>query len=343
MSSTASTALAELGATWRQAYSLDTAVLPWADHAAVLTDLARRRGLADDDTLARAGVRHGHSLSPRQLLALCASIAPLGKDLPFALGPATLPGHFGLASQALLQSRCASDALAVLCAYPARLCPLLTPRLSQDSAGLTLRWTDACGSPAWLRPFLVDWHMAAVIALTRLCAGRALPWVLHFNRTAPADLAHHAVHLGRALHFQSPQDAMRLSWGEATAPWGTASAAASTAAMDAHRALAQGADPNARRRPYLAALYDWLSPQTAQAPTLAQAAETLGVSTATLKRQLAAHGTHFQAELDRVRADQAWHLQQTGHPPSAIAASLGFADVASYRRSYRRWTGLAPG
>jgi hypothetical protein len=44
-----------------------------------------------------------------------------------------------------------------------------------------------------------------------------------------------------------------------------------------------------------------------------------------------------------VRADQAWHLQQTGHPPSAIAASLGFADVASYRRSDRRWTGLAPG
>ncbi|MFN7158985.1 MAG: hypothetical protein ACK4MR_09880, partial [Erythrobacter cryptus] len=59
--------------------------------------------------------------------------------------------------------------------------------------------------------------MAAVVALLRLRAGRALAWTLQFNRTAPADQAHHAVHLGRALQFGAAQDALHLPWADATA------------------------------------------------------------------------------------------------------------------------------
>lgn len=330
--------LPALAQTWRAAYTRDTPCVPWADHGEVLADLVRRRGVDEAAWLAQAGVRRGQALSPRDLATLCVPLAALGKDVPFVLGAATLPGHYGLASQALRQASSVAEVLELLTRHAARLCPLLSPRWGQDPSGLTLRWTEACGLPAALRPFVVDWHMAAVVALLRLHTGRALHWRFEFARTAPSDLAQHAVHLGRALHFGAHQDAMHLPWTAAPQQWPRPAAA-----LDARQALAQGADPGALRQPFLAAMLDWLVPQLTRPPSLGEAAQTLGVSPATFKRQLAAHGTHFQAEVDRARADRAWQLAAAGLGPADIASALGYADVSGFRRSQRRWTGLTTG
>jgi AraC-like DNA-binding protein len=78
-------------------------------------------------------------------------------------------------------------------------------------------------------------------------------------------------------------------------------------------------------------------------PTLTDLAERRRVSTRTLKRQLAARGTSFQALLDELRRDRAVTLlEESDASIDAIAERLGYSDASNFARAFRRWTGLGP-
>lgn len=322
-------------------YGADQALIPWAYQGALLAEFARGRAIEPREWLDRCGVTPGQALSPRQLLSMLAALQPLARDVGFVVGALSLPGHYGLASQALQQAGDLREALRVLCEWPARLSPLLTPRLIETADELLLVWTEANGAPASLQPLLVDMQMSAVVAMAQWLGGRALPWQFSFNRTRPRELSQHAAHLGAHLQFGCQIDAMRLPLAAATAPWPAAAAGRPAMALGA---LRQGADPEAGRRGQLAALYDHLMAEIGGEPSLERSARRFGVSPATLKRQLAQLGTHHQALLDQVRAHAALYLMTLrGHRGEAVARSLGFNDKSNFRRSFKRWTGMTPG
>lgn len=77
--------------------------------------------------------------------------------------------------------------------------------------------------------------------------------------------------------------------------------------------------------------------------SLTELADLRGVSTRTLKRNLAAHGTSFQALLDELRRDRAIELlDRPGYTVEQVAEALGYADTANFRRAFHRWVGCAP-
>ncbi|MBC7993255.1 MAG: helix-turn-helix transcriptional regulator, partial [Rhizobacter sp.] len=107
--------------------------------------------------------------------------------------------------------------------------------------------------------------------------------------------------------------------------------------------LARQARDEEPRQSLLGALYRYLLEHVRLAPGLEQTAQHFGISPATLKRRLLAHGTHFQAELDQVRTHVALQLYQCrGFDNEQVARYLGFNDAANFRRSFKRWTGLTP-
>lgn len=67
----------------------------------------------------------------------------------------------------------------------------------------------------------------------------------------------------------------------------------------------------------------------------------LAIGARTLLRRLRARGTTFQAVRDGVLQQQAASMLAVGSV-AATAASLGFADESSFRRTYRRWHGRSP-
>ncbi len=72
-------------------------------------------------------------------------------------------------------------------------------------------------------------------------------------------------------------------------------------------------------------------------------ARTLGLSVRSLQRRLAEDGTKFQAELDRVRAGLASkYLRESNMTMTALADMLGYADVSSFSRAFKRTRGLSP-
>jgi len=324
-------------------YQAGTRFIPARHQAALLLEYAHSQEL-DSDALLR-----GTHLFERDMLATDTRISPAdylrllanlkaalnAADTSFMLGQLLLPGHYGNLSHALLQAGSLRQALDILITYQAALSPLLAPHLAMHGDTAVLYWTDSCIASGQ-RAFVVEMMMAAVAGMTRWLAGERLPWQFRFNRTRPSHIEQYAVHLGSALRFDDYLDAMSLPAAWLDKPWPRGSAMAVSAAL--------AAVPEAERcRSLLATLYDYLLERVRVAPTLEQVSAAFGISAATFKRHLAAHGTHFQAELDQVRAHVTLQLIHThGYGNEQIAAWLGFHDANNFRRSFKRWTGLTP-
>jgi AraC-like DNA-binding protein len=88
----------------------------------------------------------------------------------------------------------------------------------------------------------------------------------------------------------------------------------------------------------------WLSERMGQGvPRRAEAARALGISERTLARRLAARGQTFQGLVDETRRALALQaVAQSRRPLADIAQFLGFAEVSTFYRAFRRWTGLPP-
>jgi AraC-like DNA-binding protein len=327
----------------RTYYQSSTRFIPARHQAALLLEYAHSRELESDAVLRGTRLFEAEVLAPETLISpadylrLLANMqaALASPDTSFMLGQQLLPGHYGNLSHALLQASSLRQALDILVEYQACLSPLLAPRVAVHGELAVLYWTDSCVTPSQ-RGFVVEMMMAAIAGMSRWLSGESLPWQYRFNRTRPPHIEQYAVHLGTALRFNDYLDAMALPVVWLDRPWPRGSAMAGSAALAAVPASERG-------RSLLSALYDYLMEHVRVAPTLEQASAQFGVSPATFKRHLAAHGTHFQAELDQVRAHATLQLIHAhDYDNEQIAAWLGFHDANNFRRSFKRWTGLTP-
>jgi AraC-like DNA-binding protein len=70
-------------------------------------------------------------------------------------------------------------------------------------------------------------------------------------------------------------------------------------------------------------------------------ADDLGISPTTLRRRLRADDTNYQALLDQVRQYRCEkQLSERWLPGKCLAWELGYAEVNSFYRAFRRWTGF---
>ncbi len=326
-----------------QYYQLATRFIPARHQAALLLEYAHSRELESDALLRGTHLFESDILapetyiSPADYLRLLANIqtALAAPDTSFMLGQLLLPGHYGNLSHALLHACNLRQAITILSTYQATLSPLLAPHLLLHDETAVLHWTNSCVTPG-LRSFVVEMMMAAVVGMSRWLTGERLPWEFRFNRTRPPHIEQYAVHLGTRFRFDDYLDAMSLPASWLDRPWPRGSAMAVSAALAA-------VPETEKNRSLLADLYEFLTDHVRVAPSLEQASTAFGVSPATFKRHLAAHGTHFQAEIDLVRAHAVLRLIHTcGYSNEQIAAWLGFHDTNNFRRSFKRWTGLTP-
>lgn len=327
-------------------YQRGSRVLPAAHSAALVLAYAHDQE-ADVGALLR-GAQVGEAavagpdtrITPEALLRLLQALASAlpEDDTSFRFGQWLLPGHQGAISHALLQAVNLRQALELLVSHQARLSPLLSPRLMHLGGQTLLYWTDSCVTPR-LRGFLVEMMMAAVTGMARWLADQRLPWRYAFNRTRPKHVEQYAVHLGPEVLFGSQLDAMAIDTHWLDVPWPRGSEAGCAMAL----AQAEREATDLPRLSLLAGLYDYLQARIRCAPSLEKTCADWGTSPATLKRHLAQHGTHFQAELDLVRTHVCLPLiRDQGLNNEQIAHYLGFHDANNFRRSFKRWTGLTP-
>jgi len=77
--------------------------------------------------------------------------------------------------------------------------------------------------------------------------------------------------------------------------------------------------------------------------TLNEVADKLHISSRTLIRRLEAEGTKFQIVRDELAKKQvANYLTDTNMTIESVGYLMGFSDVSSFRRSFKRWFGETP-
>ena len=79
-------------------------------------------------------------------------------------------------------------------------------------------------------------------------------------------------------------------------------------------------------------------------PAAERIAEALHQSSLNLQRHLANEGCRYDILLDECRQNLALaYLRDADATLEEVASRLGFADTGSFKRAFKRWTGLSPG
>ncbi|MEN8320022.1 AraC family transcriptional regulator [Acinetobacter junii] len=94
---------------------------------------------------------------------------------------------------------------------------------------------------------------------------------------------------------------------------------------------------------YARQIRDHLLMQSVHFPVIKDMAQQMGVNTKTLQRRLANEGTSYKAIVDNVREDLATDLLNTKNlSMDEIAELLGYSEVSSFARAFKRWKGVYP-
>lgn len=207
------------------------------------------------------------------------------------------------------------------------------------SRGGLLAWTATAGTSD-NEVQIAEFALAVILQEIRSHGAPGwTPVSVRFRHEAPRDLRIHRRVFGPNLRFDAEANAIEIDAAMLDRPLRFAGEARHRALVRSVLRLEDG--PAAASVPLqVEAIVRALLPF---APCSARdVALGLGVSVRTLQERLTASGRSFRSIKDAVRQDLAdKYLRHSGMSATEIAALLGYSDLSSLSRSFRRWTGGA--
>jgi AraC-like DNA-binding protein len=189
-----------------------------------------------------------------------------------------------------------------------------------------------------------EYAVASTLAYARKLSGSQLaPLRVCFAHAAVATADALRAHFGtRDLRFAMRENTIAFAAADASRPLaGHDARLLATADRLAQRELDARPPAYDFHAAASAAVRARLAHRELDAHTIARA---LRVSMRTLQRRLDEHGTTFTALVDGVRKDAALDgVRDHTLPLAEVAHRTGFADVATFGRAFKRWTGQPPG
>lgn len=167
-----------------------------------------------------------------------------------------------------------------------------------------------------------------------------LPRRLEFSYPAPAELGAYRRAFGVPLHFCCEANRMVFAaeWSDAPLPNHNALALRQVLQiLDRERDALQPLD-------FAASVERAIVNSLREGPRLERIAADLNLSARSLRRRLAGQGLSFEGLLDNARRTQALGLLANPRRSlDEVAAQAGYGNLRSFRRAFKRWTGLSPG
>jgi AraC-like DNA-binding protein len=300
--------------------------------------LGARFGLPDD-----AAARDDVPVTPRALEELLEAAAALVGEPYLALQlPTELPfRRYGLHELAARASGTVREAMARI----ARYAPLIHPRMEFvfDESDGEARWRQRMlGYPRGVGRASHEYGLATALAHLRRATSPSVAarrvWFIHAR---PRDLLPLYRFFGtRELSFGCDDNG--LAFDAALLDAVTEGDPRLLATVEPLAEAALRAQPRAHDfRGEVATRIRASLPDGADVESVAA---SMHMSPRTLQRRLADCGAQFSEVLDEVRADEAKRaLTASDAPLAEIGWRLGFADLATFSRAFKRWTGKPPG
>lgn len=259
-------------------------------------------------------------------------------DLGFDVGMHQDIRNFGVLGQAMQVAQTVGDAVALGLRYSPAAGALLDVEATAHADGLLVSLRPRLRDPQVVM-FLVEEFLASVLDLFQRELGKPLVLqTLTLAYPAPLHASRYRALLGCEPVFNAQSNAFLIGSGNLRQP---------LQRHDAKRfsLLCQRLEQQAKQDALntVDAVSHLLERNEGEPLTVVQLAQALDLSQRTLRRRLEEAGVSFRQISNRVRARQAQQLLQQGHTVLQVAEQLGFADVRSFRRAFKRWQGQLPG
>jgi len=197
-------------------------------------------------------------------------------------------------------------------------------------------------SPDGPPPEAIDAFFAVTVRIARGLTGshrKVEPLLVCLRRSAPTPLDIYARVFRAPVVFDAPRNVLEYTKSDFELPL-----------PDADLALAQRTDEQLAaelssldRRTLSDRVHAVLVEAMPDGPTERMIARRLSMSTSSLQAALAREGATYKTLLNQTRDELARrHLAEGRYSIKEIAFLLGFADVATFSRAFKRWNGAAP-
>ena len=261
-------------------------------------------------------------------------------DLGIHIAEAAPVGSFGLHAYTVLSSPNLREAYRRTCRYQRLIHEATNLEFVERPAKGVLQHALPGGRPVPRQP--AEFLVSVWLRFGRQVAGEDWkPDLVCFAHPAPNDRTEHERAFGPATRFASGVTALHIPADILDSP-NIQSETGLLEVLDEHaRALLE----RAPARPTLSERVRFRIAGALQdgAPAAEQLATDLNLSLRSLHRGLKADGTSYRELLDQLRHERAVRLlTEPNFSISEVGFLLGFAEISSFYRAFRRWTGTTP-
>ena len=320
-----------------------------AEYVRLILAAAERRGCRVDAILERARIdprdltRAGAKVTQSQFAALVSRLTRVTRDEMWGLGRTPLrPGTFELLCRLLVQCRSLGEALRTGMRFYHGVTGDFTVRMREEAGQAHIWIVDATEDEA-VRRMLHGTVVFFLYGLMCWLVGRriALDGIDFVHAEAPQGTALDRL-LGTPVRYGRQRTELRLRSRLLLLPVIPDQQRLSrfiTSVPEALLVLYRD-DTSATER-----VRGYLRKHLADPTSLDDVAQAVGISSPTLRRRIRdEEQQNFQALKDRVRLEAADELMQDErHTLDDIARRLGFSELSTFHRAFKRWTGETPG
>ncbi|BCD85958.1 transcriptional regulator [Pseudomonas solani] len=281
-------------------------------------------------------------ISHAQELRVFANALSCTRDpaLGLSLGLRMHVSAYGILGYTMLASRTLRDALNIALANASLLGSYFTLTLEEDGAEARLVATGYRYAPE-LMVFNSELCLTSLLTVIQDLLGEAVrPRRVRLPYRPPLHAAAYTEKLGCPVDFGDSRTALCFNAALLDRPLPLADP------VTCHHGLQQCQKLDAQltsRHDVLDQIREHLAGHLSEASNLDRVARSLHRSERTLRRHLQRLNTSYQRLLDEVRYDKARQLLlQTDLPIYLIAEQLGYAETASFRHAFQRWSGQPP-
>ena len=277
--------------------------------------------------------------TPNELLAQIAHTDP---GVAFDLAAALPSRHQALVAVAVRASATSREALMLLARWTRLLHEGLDAALETDGGGDGVFVVRTPRRPRGLGRYVHELALAYALCRVREGAGDDVaPARVWFSHARPPDLRSPLRFFGTSeIDFGRDDSGMAFS----ASTLARAMRAADARTVEAVVPLVDAALPAARAPTFSGRVSSQIASALPGGCDARVVARALHMSARTLQRRLEQEDTRFSEVLDATRLDlsRRW-LSDPGLSLGEIAERLGFADLATFSRAFKRWTGRPPG
>jgi len=195
--------------------------------------------------------------------------------------------------------------------------------------------------PDEVQPESIDAFISVFIRSSRALQGSLFsPLRIELRRSEPVDIETYRNILKAPLVFNAPKDMIVFDTASIELPLEGANPLLSREYDEIiMRYLARFDKENIQARIKVKIIENLAAGEIQQQ----EIAKSLGLSTRSLQRKLSLENTTYSEILDNTRQELAIsYVNNNTYSITEIAYILGFTDVSSFTRAFRRWTGLSP-